>query len=141
MFPISIPIRRLVVTGKDTKKNLALLLGPDWKEKDEHPYVSIRLTMLLAAPPGSPNYARYHGWDESAPSISLRPANDAEEEMLEEVRDIQEKARAHLGSRKKPTSDDMQEILASFGSFWFQQMPAYMQAVNNMDQGVPVRSR
>lgn len=130
------PIRRLITTGLDTLENLRLLFGPSW-QPDRH-YEEERLLALLRPPRGSPSYAMSSLLDDSSLPWSPRPANETEREKLEEVRDMQDLIRRHLGGRREPTSKDMQAILQSYGAQWSEKLAVYQTAVNAMDQGVNV---
>jgi hypothetical protein len=132
------PLRRLVITGHDTPENLELLLGPEWKNAQGSTHEDMRIHALINPPPGSPSYALYSKFDEDSPSWSPRPANDVEEEKLQNVKDMQSAIRSHLGSRKEPTVRDMQAVLSSMGQDWTTALPIYQLAVNTIDQGVRV---
>lgn len=125
-----------MITGKDTAENLAILLGPKWKDNQGSIHEDMRIHALLNPPPGSPSYKLYSQLDEGLPSRSPRPANDAEKEKLQRVRDMQAAIKSHLGSRKEPTVQDMQAVLAGMGQDWDTSLPIYQLAVNTMDQGV-----
>ncbi|RDL39875.1 uncharacterized protein BP5553_04215 [Venustampulla echinocandica] len=132
------PIRRLIITGNDTPKNLQLFLGPGWKSIETSIYKPARINVLLHPPPGSPSYAIYGGLDAGAPSLSPRQPSPAESEEIKTIRDLQATLSKHLGSRKEVTPQDMQVVLSSFGANWDRMLPFYEIAVNSMDQGVVV---
>ena len=135
-------IRRLVATGKDTPRNITILIGPHDKNKDliqklQH---ESRMEILLGAPPGSPAYALAHSlkMDENCPPWTPREASAEETGELQEIKELQDRIRAHMGSRsmKDLKTSDMQAVLTSFGASWTEMMPRYQSAINAMDQGV-----
>lgn len=132
-----LPIRRLIITGKDTPENFALLLGPRWKT-EEHTIEEQRLCIHLEPPPGSPYFTMFAAVDGDVPRpTSLRPLSADEEAKLRKIRDLQAVVRSHLGDRKKVTNEDMVATLSSFGEAWAETLPLYQIAINTMDQGVP----
>ncbi|KAK2762747.1 hypothetical protein FQN54_000921 [Arachnomyces sp. PD_36] len=135
---IAKPIRRLVITGEDTPENLETLLGPKWRTAQASTHEEIRLHVLLDPPRGSSCYALYSGFDKDAPSVSPRPASDEEKQKLQRVRDMQAAIRSRLGSRKEPTMQDMQAIIAGMGQDWTSSLPIYQVAINTMDRGINV---
>jgi hypothetical protein len=120
----------------DTPENLRLLFGPRWNP-DSH-YEEGRLLVLMRPPRGSPSYAMSSKLDDSSLPWSPRPASETEKQTLQEVQDMQELIRKHLGSQKEPTSRDMQAILTTFGPNWVDKLKVYQTAINAMDQGVEV---
>lgn len=127
-----------MVTGKDTPENLVILFGPQWTDSEGLPHEETRLHVLIKPPPGSPSYAAYSKFDQDSPEWSPRPASGAEQEKLQEVRDMQAAISSHLGSRRQPNVQDMQAILAGMGQEWTKSLPIYQIAVNTMNQGVRV---
>lgn len=127
-----------MVAGQDTAENLVILLGPQWKETQRKTHEEMRLHVLINPPRGSPSYVLYSKFDEGSPLWSPRPASEAEKEKLQEVRDIQAAIRSHLGSRRQPSVQDMQAILAGMGQDWSKSLPNYQIAVNTINQGVGV---
>ncbi|KAF4635192.1 hypothetical protein G7Y89_g2901 [Cudoniella acicularis] len=132
---LMMPMRRLIIAGKDTPENLQLLLGPKWKE-EQSIYEEYRLEVLLQPPRGSPSYALTASYDDGVPTPSLQPATAEESEKIQAVRDMQARISRHLGSRKDPSMRDMQTILSSFGANWDEMVPIYQLATNTMDQNV-----
>jgi hypothetical protein len=130
------PIRRLIVTGKDTPQNMTLLLGPNWKNTILKTYEEARLEVLINPPPGSPSYVINFFHDKTTPWFSPRPATAAENERLQNVLEMQNLIRQCLGPRKEPTSHDMMTILSRFGSKWDRALSDYQLAISTMDQGV-----
>ena len=130
------PLRRLVLTGKDTATNMHLLFGPNWRKDLLKSYDEVRAEVLLSPPRGSPAYVLAADLDKGAPDWSPRPPSEAEQRNIEEVRKMQSAIRERVGERKSPTNADMQAILMSFGPDWVQYLPLYQIAVNTMDQGV-----
>ncbi|KAK4501902.1 hypothetical protein PRZ48_007711 [Zasmidium cellare] len=130
------PIRRLVVTGKDTSENMELLFGPSWSNHLKTQLDEARFNVLLNPPRGSPSYAMNSRLDNGAPSWSPRPAGDDEKQKIVEVREMQSKIRERVGNGRSPSRDDMREILMSFGAAWDQKAEVYTLALNTMDQGV-----
>ncbi|KUJ11649.1 uncharacterized protein LY89DRAFT_722756 [Mollisia scopiformis] len=135
---LSKPIRRLVITGKDTTQNLRLLLGPNWQSASST-WSEARIEILLDAPIGSPSYAFHKRNDEGGLVSSPRSASVDETARIQTVREIQQAIRTRLGTRRQPTTQDMKAVLLTFGNNWGAMLPDYNLAVNTMDQGVPVR--
>ena len=77
--------------------------------------------------------------DAGAPSVrSPRPASKEEQEIVDEVRDLQDLLRYRVGAGNEPSTDDMRHILVTrFGSKWSKKLQTYMLALNTFDQGVP----
>jgi hypothetical protein len=137
----SYPIRRLVITGKDTPENITILLGPNDKDSISRIHKDIRLEVLLRPPKGSPMYAltAMQKLDENCPAWSPRQASATEEEDVRKIKDMQERILRYMGSRSMDsiTSQDMSKILVqSFGRGWDDALPIYQNAINAMDQGV-----
>lgn len=78
MIGTSYPIRRLVVTGKDTEENLQLLLGPNLKGIGGPKPRNARREVNLRPPPESDEYKSYCNGDEHAPYWSPRPTTTEE---------------------------------------------------------------
>lgn len=83
------PLRRLVVTGNDSPKNVQVLFGPNWQASMQDLYVENRMEVLLNPPHGSPSYAVNVLLDNGGPSWSPRPASDEEQTRIGEIRAIQ----------------------------------------------------
>lgn len=137
------PIRRLVVTGKDSPENIAKFLGRGGREEIERTHREIRIEVLLRPPPGSPMYvvATSLNLDENCPAWTPRAASAAEQAEVRKIRDMQGLIRSHMGSRSMSsiTTRDMQAILtANFADTWVDEFPYYQTAINAMDQGVRV---
>ncbi|CZT49523.1 uncharacterized protein RSE6_10384 [Rhynchosporium secalis] len=137
------PIRRLVVTGKDTPENFRKLLG--WNDKDaiKSTHQSSRNEILLKPPHGSPNWAMAKSLklDDNCPPWTPLPASMEEEKQVQDIRDMQELIRHQMGSRSMSTitSQDMQDVLVqNFASAWSAKLQTYQDAVNAMDQGVRI---
>jgi hypothetical protein len=79
---LSIPIRRLVLTGKDTPENLELLLGPIWKSQEKY-WGEARIEILLDPPHGSPAWALGKGLDDGTPAPTPRTANSEESTKIQ----------------------------------------------------------
>ncbi|KAF2452151.1 hypothetical protein P171DRAFT_516023 [Karstenula rhodostoma CBS 690.94] len=133
------PLRRLVITGKDTAANMQLLFGPQWRDNLSKTYDEVRAQVLLEPPPGSPAYVMAADLDNGAPAWSPRPPSESEQRKVDEVRKMQSAIRERVGAGKSPSKDDMQAILMSFGSNWVEYLALYTLASNTMDQGVQVR--
>ncbi|KAL2071196.1 hypothetical protein VTL71DRAFT_12431 [Oculimacula yallundae] len=140
---LAYPIRRLVVTGKDTPKNLRKLLG--WNDKDmiKSTHQTARNQVLLKPPPGSPAWAmaKSRKLDENCPSWTPRPASAEEEKEIKNIRDMQELIKRHMGPRSMGTitSMDMKEVLEkNFVGECIDKLQTYYDALNAMDQGVRV---
>lgn len=91
---MDLPLRRLVIAGKDTPEYLRILFGPTFaSEKKE--LERIRLEVLIDPPRDSPMYVSQDLDDAGTkpPTRALRPASDSKLETLKEVREIQEKVR------------------------------------------------
>lgn len=134
---IGLPLRRLVITGQDTPKNMQLLFGPQWERHIKKEHEAARIECLLDPPLGSPSHAMNASMDDSSLARSLRPATEAEQQMVTEVREMQALIRRRIGVGKSPSSGDMQAILTTFGADWVTRLPIYTLAANTMDQGVP----
>ncbi|KAK7186162.1 hypothetical protein DPSP01_000769 [Paraphaeosphaeria sporulosa] len=133
------PLRRLVITGKDTATNMQLLFGPQWRDSLLKSYDEVRAQVLLNPPRGSPAYVMAANLDNGAPAWSPRPPSESEQRKVDEVRRMQSAIRARVSAGKSPSNADMQAILLSFGANWMDHLPLYQLAVNTMDQGVQVR--
>ncbi|KAK1496490.1 hypothetical protein CCUS01_02837 [Colletotrichum cuscutae] len=134
---MELPLRRLVIAGKDTPEYLRILFGPTFaSEKKE--LERVRLEVLIDPPRGSPMYVEQDLDDAGTkpPTRALRPASEAELETLKEVREIQEKVRQKVGVGRSPDTRVMQEVLMTLGPDWSEKLQLYMLAVNTMDQGV-----
>ena len=139
----SAPIRRLVITGKDTPENITKFVGRNDQDQIEKTHQDVRMEILLRPPPGSPNWAMAKNLkvDENRPAWTPRPASTEEEAELKKIRDMQEVIRCHMGSRSMNsiTSKDMQDVLTqNFGNSWVDALATYQSAINAMDQGVRV---
>jgi hypothetical protein len=90
------PMRRLVVTGKDTPENLSLFFGPN-AASIEDIHQSTRIEALLEPPRGSPMYAHLTGMnlDKNCPPWTLRGPSPVETQKVKEVKDMQEIIRRH----------------------------------------------
>ncbi|KAK5112799.1 hypothetical protein LTR85_011133 [Meristemomyces frigidus] len=133
------PIRRLVVTGKDTPENLQLFFGPNWEYTIKASHEEARIEVLLDPPTGSPSYAMTAnaGFGSDAPAWSPRPASEVESRKVAEVTEMQTCIRQHLGDRKEPTNDDMEAIVTPFGPACVESVLwVYHLAVKTMDRGV-----
>ncbi|EKD20833.1 uncharacterized protein L3040_000938 [Drepanopeziza brunnea f. sp. 'multigermtubi'] len=137
------PIRRLVVTGKDTPENFRKLLG--WNDKDEIKDIqhSARKEVLIRPPKGSPDWAFAKGLklDENCPPWTPRPASVKEEQEVREIKEMQELIKRHMGSRSMSTigTKDMTDFLAKYFPRDFSaKMQTFTAATNAMDQDVMV---
>ncbi|KAK6065110.1 hypothetical protein SCUP515_11417 [Seiridium cupressi] len=140
---LQMTVRRLVVTGKDTPENFALLFGHGNKGVVESTAKECRLEVLLRPPPGSPMYAMTTSLklDENCPSWTPRPASPEEAKEVEEIRSMQDIIRKHMGPRglKNIGTGDMQQILVkNFSDRWSEVIGVYQNAVNSLDQGVRI---
>ncbi|KAK1469742.1 acyl-CoA dehydrogenase domain-containing protein [Colletotrichum melonis] len=134
---MELPLRRLVIAGKDTPEYLRSLFGPTFaSEKKE--LERVRLEVLIDPSRGSPMYVEQDLDDAGTkpPTRALRPASEAELETLKEVREIQEKVSQKVGVERSPDTRVMQEVLMTSGPDWSEKLQLYMLAVNTMDQGV-----
>ncbi|XHG00977.1 hypothetical protein AWENTII_004384 [Aspergillus wentii] len=77
------PIRRLVITGKDTDENMSLLFGPHWREIAGPMHINARQEVLLQPSPGSPQYVLYSRWDKNRPYWSPRPPTEQERILMD----------------------------------------------------------
>ncbi len=137
------PLRRLIVTGRDTTDNLRLLLGSDYNDTARGMLEEERLKVLIEPPQGSPEYAMIvsQRLDEGCPYRAPRPPTADEEAGLKGIRAMQELVKNHMGSRCMSSikSSDMAEVLSkNFNSSWVEALPLYQSAINAMDQGVRV---
>ncbi|KAK3356726.1 hypothetical protein B0T25DRAFT_138465 [Lasiosphaeria hispida] len=134
---LALPLRRLVLAGQDTPKNMQLLYGPQWESSMKKDHEEARIQCLLDPPPGSPSHVLNAWMDDASIVRSLRPATEAEQQRVKEIREMQELIRRRVGAGKSPTSGDMHAILTAAGSDWVSRIPTYTLAANTMDQGVP----
>ena len=74
--------------------------------------------------------------DVGVPSGSPKPANEAEQRKVTEVREMQALVRQRAPEGKTTSKADMMAILNSFGADWSIKLPTYTLAINTMDQGV-----
>lgn len=136
------PVRRLIITGKDTPSNLAKFFGRNDSEEIEETHKQTRIEVLLNAPPGSPDWAlaKSSKYDEGCPAWTPRLATAEEEAAIKDIRDMQEVIKRHMGDRemKDITTKDMMDVLAKSGTGWLQSSQLYTVALNAMDQGVQV---
>ncbi|KAK5719412.1 hypothetical protein LTR15_007935 [Elasticomyces elasticus] len=84
-----VPIRRLVVTGKDIPENFRLFFGPV-SSRLSVPHFEYRMQVLLDPPPGSWVYTHVTPLDEGSPYWSPRPASASEQIDIDEIKLIQE---------------------------------------------------
>ncbi|KAK7750872.1 hypothetical protein SLS62_007135 [Diatrype stigma] len=139
---LAMPMRRLVVTGKDTAENLALFFGSGWRESTRDLHADLRLEVLLAPPPGSPmhKYAEGLRLDAGCPRPWTPRAADADEARhVAKIRAMQDAIRRHVGARgvENLTGQDMQDVLVQqCGSNWVTEYKTYQHAANSMYQGV-----
>ena len=137
----SYPIRRLVVTGKDTPGNLSLIFGQSPTREIKKTQKDQRMEALLRPPPGSPDHAMSSNLQLDVDCPPWTPREPSPEEDLEvtKIRNMQALITSHMGAQgvKKITSADMQQILVNnFGSQWVGALGVYQTALNAMDQGV-----
>ncbi|KAI9926370.1 hypothetical protein ASPWEDRAFT_176660 [Aspergillus wentii DTO 134E9] len=130
------PVRRLIITGKDTIGNFQLLMGPQWRKIAGSMREEQRLDVLLRPQPGSPSYALHHQYDEDTPTWSPTPATTAENEKVQEIREMQDFIVSRVGPGKQPDKDEMRGILTAFGANWAEKLGVYQTALNALDQGV-----
>ncbi|KAF2398897.1 hypothetical protein EJ06DRAFT_544006 [Trichodelitschia bisporula] len=132
-----LPLHRLVFTGQDTPANMKLLFGQDVKKiKTDHE--DARIQVLLDPPVGSPAHVFNLQWHDPSLTRAPRPATEAEENMIKEVRQIQAMIRNRVGVGKSPSTNDMKAIIVeAFGANWVDKLPVYQLATNTIDQGVP----
>ncbi|KAK1980131.1 hypothetical protein LZ30DRAFT_595392 [Colletotrichum cereale] len=134
-------LRRLVIAGQDSTENIQRLFGPSSLStmmKEDHE--NARLEVLLDPPRGSPSYNFRALHDDPSLTRSVRPPTEAEQQRLQEVRDMQQRIRDKVGAGKSPSSDDMKSILTTLGPEWPTKLSLYMMAANTMDQGVNRRA-
>ncbi|KAK1595345.1 uncharacterized protein LY79DRAFT_547449 [Colletotrichum navitas] len=130
------PLRRLVITGQDSPENIQRLFGPGSLSTMKQDHENARIEALLDPPRGSPSHKVSAVTDDPSLARSVRPPTKAEQQKLQEVREIQQLIRQKVGAGKSPSSGDMMSILTSFGPDWAAKMPLYILAANTMDQGV-----
>jgi hypothetical protein len=117
---------------------MKLLFGPQLDSTLTKDHEEARLGVLLDPPPGSPMHVMHSNMDDPSLARSPRPATEAEQKRVQEVREMQAAIRRRVGAGRSPSSGDMRAILVSFGDAWVARLPTYNLAVNTMDQGVPV---
>lgn len=85
------PLYHLVITGLDSKENMAVLLGPSWETDARRPHLICRLLALMDPKPGSVAFcaakvfvdaARSQGFPEIKPAWNPRVATEAEGVLL-----------------------------------------------------------
>lgn len=128
----SLPLSRLIITGRDTPENLRLLFGPRCLRTLNF-HQDYRLTQLLDPPPGSPWHDYENHFRDASLVRSLRPADEAEKQMMGQVREMQAMIRQRFAARS-PSLADMQAIVKSFGNAWKEGVRVYIMALNTMDQ-------
>lgn len=118
---------------------MRLLFGPQWESHIKKDHESARIECLLDPPPGSPSHAMNAWMDDTSGSLirSPRPATEAEQRRVDEVREMQALIQRRVGVGKSPSSGDMRAILTTFGADWPTRLATYTLAANTMDQGVP----
>lgn len=146
----SMPLRRLVVTGKDTPENLALFFGSESSDSDSGSgsirelHEDCRFEVLLEPPPGSPKYkmAQHMRWDVGCPQPwTPRAASADEERQVAEIRAAQEDIRRHVAAQGRGvenlTSQDTRDVLVQqYGDNWVAGVKTHTRARNSMYQGV-----
>ncbi|KAF8864274.1 hypothetical protein BDZ45DRAFT_797380 [Acephala macrosclerotiorum] len=112
---IMAPIRRLVITGKDTPENIPKFISRSDGGEVRQCHKDIRLEIHLQCPRGSPNFAVIvrGEYDENCPPWTPREACIEEARRTGEIRDVQEKIRRHMGNRNMSSinNKDMTDIL------------------------------
>ncbi|KAL7797455.1 hypothetical protein V8C37DRAFT_369531 [Trichoderma ceciliae] len=78
---VSYPIRRLVITGKDTPENFRLLFGTDQLGRS-HKEQRRNVLLMSLQHNGSPAAKMQGFFDKGCPEFAPRPASDAEMEEL-----------------------------------------------------------
>lgn len=101
------------------------------------------MEILLNPPPGSPMYTMSAMLNSKEPPLASTPRAASPEELaeLQQIRDMQDLIRRHMGSRDMSTisSQDMGDILTeNFAADWSEKLLIYQIAANAMDQGVPI---
>ncbi|KAI0885385.1 uncharacterized protein GGS22DRAFT_143058 [Annulohypoxylon maeteangense] len=138
---LNLPIRRLVLTGKDTPENFSLFFGQNKSNSVTQAHKSNRMEALLDPPAGSSMdvMARSRKFDENCPPRNVRPPSQAEAGEIKKIRDMQETIRRHMGARgvEDVTSSDMRDILVkNFGNRWSEALQVYNHALNSMDRNI-----
>jgi len=87
------PVRRLVVTGKDTPENFLLLFGVDCIP-DIHAETRREVLLSSTVQEGSPSAMMNGFFDEGCPAFSPRPATEAE---LEDIQKMNQMLAAMMG--------------------------------------------
>ncbi|KAK0701892.1 hypothetical protein B0T26DRAFT_877162 [Lasiosphaeria miniovina] len=138
MLNLHLPLRCLVLAGQDIPKNLELLFGPHYEQGVKKDHENMRIECLLDPPPGSPSHAKYATTDAASLNQSLRPATEAEQERVKEVRDIQERIRKRRAEGEPPSQEDTLAILWPIsGRNWEAKYPAFVLARKTMmDLGI-----
>ncbi|KAK3658053.1 hypothetical protein LTR56_000739 [Elasticomyces elasticus] len=83
-----VPMRRLIVTGKDVPNNFRLFFGPV-SSRLSVPHFEYRMQVLLDPPPGSFIHTQMKPLDKGSPYWSPRSASSAEQSDLDEIKLIQ----------------------------------------------------
>ncbi len=105
---------------------MQLLFGPQWEEHAKSVHEPMRIECLLdPPPPGSPCQNVNASLDDSSLVRSVRPATEAEQQRMEEVREMQALIRRRVGIGKWPSSDDRKAILTTLGADWVEWLPTY----------------
>jgi hypothetical protein len=110
-------------------------LGPRSSEKDYHAAIEeVRLGLLMDPPPTSLDGSHGLTLDADVPFRALRPTSAEEEDKLQQMRDIQVKARIMLRCRRAPTKADLQALYYMFGTAWQQRPMLHAVAVTSMGE-------
>ncbi|KAK4913679.1 hypothetical protein LTR49_018013 [Elasticomyces elasticus] len=133
------PLRRLIVTGKDTAENMRLLFGP-LSSKLMFTHREIRLQVLLDSPTGSMthSWATIFGLDKGCPVWSPGPATEAEQRDVKKIRHMQSAMRTTSVDGKPLNSTTMRTVFEAFAdrSDVAHQHMLDTLAVNTLNQGL-----
>lgn len=118
---------------------MRLLFGPAWEDNVAEYHHESRLEWLLGPPPGSRaqvSHADMDMVDNPALVRYLRPATEAENREVEQVRQLQALIRQRVGVGRSPSEEDKEAILEMmFGGDSAETELLYNQALRTMDGG------
>ena len=99
---------------------------------------TIRVEYLLDPPPGSASHAANKRLANNSLARSLRPATEAEQQKIEEVRKMQAIIKGGISAGKSPSEGDTEDIRTDFAEDWHVQLMVWCLALDSMDQSVPI---
>lgn len=86
------PVRRLVITGKDTIENMVILFGPNWESDIKEIWTLCRRELFAPPRPGLLAHRRAESLDEGTPGWTPRPPSVEEEREVREMGEVEKLA-------------------------------------------------